>query len=326
MTTGLQTLFDQLKLGTILREPERVYGGLLHKMLKVETEQGIYAVKRLNPTIMKRPHVTEHFAYSEVVARAAVQNGISGIAAIGESEVVHQIGDAHFMVFPWSDAEATSAERVRVEHCVKVGKILAELHQMSNLFPKSDQEPQMDSKRIEWESFLTHGGECRNLFESHLPKLKLWDEKACLASEKVQAYQVISHRDLDCKNVLWAADQDPFVIDWESVGLVNPMSELLEAALSWAGAEILAFDQVKFISLVKSYLEAGGILQGELDEILDFGYRNKLEWLAYNIKRCNGMEAAEKLEIELAKREVKETIEALQAYELLIPELHRLLS
>lgn len=326
MTTELQSLFDQLKLGMILRGPERVYGGLLHKMLKVETERGVYAVKRLNPTIMKRAHVTGHFSYSEVVARIAVHNGIPGIAAIGEDKVVYQIGEVHFMVFPWSEAEVISAESVTVEHCVKVGKILAGLHQMSSQFPKSGQEPQMDSEKIEWESFLNNNEKCRDLFESNLLQLKSWDEKACLASAQVQAYQVISHRDLDCKNVLWDTNQDPYAIDWESVGWVNPMVELLETALSWAGAEILAFDQVKFIVFVKSYLEAGGILQGELDAILNFGYRNKLEWLAYNIKRCNGMEAADELEIELAKKEVIETIEALKTYERLIPELRILLS
>jgi Ser/Thr protein kinase RdoA (MazF antagonist) len=326
MKTELQSLFDQLKLGKIVSEPERVYGGLLHKMLKVETEQGMYAVKQLNPTIMKRPHVMEHLVYSELVAKAAVQNGIPGIVAIGESELVHQIGDVHFMVFPWSQAETISAERVGVEHCIKVGKILAELHQMSSRFPPSGQEWQMDLEKIEWDSFLTNDGECRNLFESYLPQLKIWDEKAYLASQKVQADQVISHRDLDCKNVLWDANQNPIVIDWESVGWVNPMSELLEIALSWSGADILAFEEVKFLSFVESYLEADGILQGELDAILDFGYRNKLEWLAYNIKRCNGMEVAEEMEIELAKHEVTETIEGLRAYERLIPLLGRLLS
>ncbi|BES63763.1 aminoglycoside phosphotransferase family protein [Gottschalkiaceae bacterium SANA] len=326
MATKLQSLFDQLILGKIVSQPERVYGGLLHKMLRVETEQGMYAVKQLNPTIMKRTHVVEHLVYSELVARAAVQNGIPGITAIGESELVHQIGDAYFMIFPWSQAQTISAERVGVEHCVKVGKILADLHQLSSRFPLSVQEPQRDMEKIEWDSFLTDDEECRNLFESYLPQLKIWDEKAYLVSQKVQADQVISHRDLDCKNILWDADQNPIVIDWESVGWVNPMSELMEIALYWSGAEILEFDQVKFISFVESYLEAGGVLQGDLDAILDFGYRNKLEWLVYNIKRCNGMEVAEEMEIELAKHQVTETIEGLQTYERLIPLLGRLLS
>lgn len=95
------------------------------------------------------------------------------------------------------------------------------------------------------------------MFESYLPQLKIWGEKVYLASQKVQADQVISHRDLDCKNILWDADQNPIVIDWESVGWVNPMSELMETALYWSCAEILEFDQVKFISFVESYLEAG---------------------------------------------------------------------
>ena len=143
-----------------MSQPERVYGGLLHIMLRVKTEQGMYAVKQLNPTIMKRAHVVEHLVYSELVARAAVQNGIPGITAIGESELVHQIGDAYFMIFPWSQAQTISAERVGVEHCVKAGKILADLHQLPSRFPLSVQEPQRDMEKIEWDSLLTNDGEC----------------------------------------------------------------------------------------------------------------------------------------------------------------------
>ena len=47
--------------------------------MKVESDQGIYAVKILNPTIMKRDHVMEHLEFSEEVARQATQNGISGL-------------------------------------------------------------------------------------------------------------------------------------------------------------------------------------------------------------------------------------------------------
>lgn len=45
----------RLLLGEIMGEPVPVPGGLLHSMYRVETKQGRYAVKALNPEIMRRP-------------------------------------------------------------------------------------------------------------------------------------------------------------------------------------------------------------------------------------------------------------------------------
>lgn len=42
-------------LGKIIEEPKLVTGGLMHKMYHVSTDQGEYAIKLLNPDIMKRP-------------------------------------------------------------------------------------------------------------------------------------------------------------------------------------------------------------------------------------------------------------------------------
>lgn len=44
--------------------------------------------------------------------------------------------------------------------------------------------------------------------------------------------QVISHRDLDPKNVMWDG-MNPYLIDWEAAGPVNPYQEFLEVALYW---------------------------------------------------------------------------------------------
>ena len=44
---------------------------------------------------------------------------------------------------------------------------------------------------------------------------------------------VISHRDLDPKNVLWHGEE-ALVIDWEAAGYVNPYQELLEVINYWA--------------------------------------------------------------------------------------------
>ena len=53
----IEQLIKRYNLGDITGDILPVSGGLMHKMFKVQTSTGIYAVKCLNPEIMKRPGV-----------------------------------------------------------------------------------------------------------------------------------------------------------------------------------------------------------------------------------------------------------------------------
>ena len=57
MEFDFKTIFRQLGFGDPTAQPQRVTGGYLHKMFQVETPSGKYAVKLLNPLIMKRPGI-----------------------------------------------------------------------------------------------------------------------------------------------------------------------------------------------------------------------------------------------------------------------------
>lgn len=65
----LSALFRKYGLGDICGETEPVSGGLMHKMYKVRTVSKAYAVKCLNPEIMKRPGVLENYAQAEDLER-----------------------------------------------------------------------------------------------------------------------------------------------------------------------------------------------------------------------------------------------------------------
>lgn len=41
-------------IGALLEKPEEITGGLLHKMYRIRTAEGDYAVKEMNPEIRKR--------------------------------------------------------------------------------------------------------------------------------------------------------------------------------------------------------------------------------------------------------------------------------
>jgi len=70
MDTEISELMECLDLGAVLEEPKQVAGGLLHKMYRVDTDKGAYAVKVLNPEIMKLPAALRNMVYSEKIAAA----------------------------------------------------------------------------------------------------------------------------------------------------------------------------------------------------------------------------------------------------------------
>lgn len=55
----------QCNLGQVIENAIRVNGGLSHRMYKVVTDKGIYAVKELNKGIMKRKEAYSNFVFSE---------------------------------------------------------------------------------------------------------------------------------------------------------------------------------------------------------------------------------------------------------------------
>lgn len=57
----------------MLSMPEEIAGGLLHRMYAVETTQGKYAIKALNPQIMLRPVAMQRFINLEQIANTALK-------------------------------------------------------------------------------------------------------------------------------------------------------------------------------------------------------------------------------------------------------------
>ncbi len=54
MNYNIEKLIRKTNLGNKIITVDKVTGGLSHRMYKVVTDKGIYAVKKLNPNVMKR--------------------------------------------------------------------------------------------------------------------------------------------------------------------------------------------------------------------------------------------------------------------------------
>ena len=114
-------------------------------------------------------------------------------------------------------------------------------------------------------------------------------ELQAAALSVLQQDQVISHGDLDHKNVLWDKAGEPLLIDWESARRLNPTYELLLEALDWGGITA-HFETGPFVAFLEAYLDAGGrIVADEIPAVADAIQGTWVEWLLFNVGRAVGL-------------------------------------
>ena len=63
----MEELIKECNLGTTIKSINRVTGGLSHRMYKIVTDKGVYAIKELNSGIMKKRTAYSNFLFAEKV-------------------------------------------------------------------------------------------------------------------------------------------------------------------------------------------------------------------------------------------------------------------
>jgi thiamine kinase-like enzyme len=111
--------------------------------------------------------------------------------------------------------------------------------------------------------------------------MALWYARYRQVLPDLYRHQVLSHRDLDQKNVLWPDAETPLLIDWESAGMINPTVELADVALNWSGVTVGEPDPAAFAAVVAAYRDHGGRLTDEPRDALYAVLVNWLAWLRY---------------------------------------------
>jgi len=324
-----EKLCNTLQLGEIFSGPETISGGLLHRMYAIETTLSKYAIKALNPQIMHRPAVMQNFINSEGVANIAANNIPALPAKSYNGNVIQQIENQFYLVFDWVDGRSLKTNEINIVHCEKIGAILADIHltDFSELDITNDWP---DNEQItDWNYYLQKGQDNStvwvNLLLETIDKLYDWNAQANKSSRLLASDMVMSHRDLDPKNVLW--DQDnPIIIDWEAAGYINPMKELIETAIYWSESEMGNIDKERFLAVIGSYRKRCGTLQGNWRMVLESGFLGKLGWLEYSLKRSLWIECTDEEEQKMGTAQVTGTINSIIRYADMICELEKWLN
>lgn len=315
----LKQVFSVLDIGSPIGSPTSVHGGLLHRMWRVETESGTFAVKVLNPEIMSRPDAKRNFRNSERVARIARNNGICTVTArtVGNDPWLESDG-SYVMVFDWIDGRMLPPEECTLKHAMKIGEVLFQIHRLNIVL--DDVKPSIWSGIPEdtWKVHINDAHESVSCWQfdsaTLLNDVINWSRLHQDASKKLAQRMIMSHGDLDAKNVLWDNTQSPYVIDWESAGYLNPTVELIEVAMNWSRNKDGTSDRTRFQALVRSYLQAGGTLSGDALDALYGSMGGMLGWLEYNMRRSVDNEVFSRDERHLAQKEVKQTVHQLTQF------------
>ena len=312
-------LIGEEELGTLVKSITKVTGGLSHRMYKVVTDKGIYAIKELNSGVMKRQDAYSNFIFSEKVTDIVKENGITAIGAIKlkNNDIMRKINNRYFMAFDWIEGKTLKAEEITEKHCEIVGEILAKIHNIDFSKIEDNERKKINIEQFDWNTYLElakkENKAYQNILEKNIDLLYELNKKSNEAIKYVNENLVISHTDLDRKNVMWQ-EYKPFIIDWEASGYINPTIELIQVAWYWSGGDIENLDYNKFEIVVNSYKKnSKNETDTNIKKIIYADIYGGLGWLDYNFKRSLCIENDYKQEeIELAESEIVQSIEEIK--------------
>ena len=311
-------------LGELVSEPKPLTGGLLHRMFAIETTQGKYAVKLLNPEIMKRPTALQNYINSEKISNFILYFVPAISAEKINEDFIQRVNDQYYLVYKWLEGETLKQINIDNRHCEKIGGILADIHMTDFSSLGLTTEINDNNHIIDWDFYLEKGKDERlewvGVLLENIDNLKKWNSTATEAKEVLSLNVVISHRDLDPKNVMWKLHK-PVLIDWESAGFINPMHDLIETAIYWSTKETGEIEKQKFFTFIRGYKNRYGEVHSDWRRVLSNGLNGKLEWLEYSLKRSLWIECTDEEEQKMGTDQVTGTIYEIRNYVNQIPKL-----
>ncbi len=324
-TDHLRCLCSHHGLGAPTSAPTKVTGGFHHKMWRIETERGTYAVKQLSPDVdLSDEDTVKGYNVSEAIAETFASVGIAAVVALKAADDYLTIVGGHgYLVYPWCDYTALPIGHADTRHGLEIARLLARMHG-ADIHVAGIKETELEAFPVERVDELVHeAAECHPLcatalsnHRQRLGEIVALHNKAIVELNKEL---VIGHGDLDQKNILWDHRDRPVLIDWECAGKLNPTYEIIQAALDWSGAASELRPGL-FRRMLETYQDTGGELEVDaMEASLDYIAGESLIFLLYRIGLS--LEDADSTQEEIEAEQIDLVIASVLRLKQLAPEL-----
>ena len=305
--TFFQDLLNKYDLGDLLDTPILLPGGLLHESYKLSTSTGNYAVKLINPSVLKEEYALKEFEKESRMEDMLSKAGVNAVYPIAyDGNKMLEVNGRYFYLADWFDGMPLSIDDVTEYHCQAVAEQLARIHNIE----VRETEKSSAVLDIDFDRYLERCQKASlpfaELLKENLELLKNTLSRCNQSISKVPSVLTFCHNDYDLKNVLWNKDQFR-IIDLEAVGFNNPYREIMSSALSWSGADDLRFDEKMFDVYLDSYFRNSRLdLKINWADVYD-AETGRLTWLEFNLDKALKEDASAE-EKEAAIREINKTI------------------
>lgn len=325
----LKFICAELDLGVLKGDTTSIYGcrgGSF--MWRVSTDKTIYAVKQLAAVIdLKSEKIIAKYELSETIAYQFSQQGIQAVSAIMKAgKHLIMIDSIGYLVYPWVEGYTLGRDEVSKKHALKVAEIIAKLHRI-NLNVPDIAAPRVDIHTNEKiTKAIERAVSCQCSFATRLK------ENQQLILSLNDSYQniipllledtLVTHGDLDQLNILWDKNDQPILVDWESVRKLNPTREIIRTSLDWSGIGTENFSLALYTRMLETYVKSGGVINANhVNAALYSSFGSMINWMLYNIEvACTSVAQMEK---DTATREVHDALSNMISMKRLIPELFK---
>ena len=240
-----------------------------------------------------------------------------------DGKCIIELDGSFYVIFDWIEGKSNFVPDILEHHCAQVGRVLGKIH-TANIKVDSIEKNHGIRGEYDWKMLFEKAkqcnAECCSVLQENLVDIMRWDNHVVSALSEVSQDQVISHRDLDPKNIMWNNDE-LYIIDWEAAGYVNPFQELIEVLNYWISDETGKYNKAKFDALMQAYTENMDIGNVNWDAVMACSFDGMLGWLEYSIKRALGMEGSKTKDRQEGMQQTKGTILELKKYENQIEQL-----
>ena len=297
----------------------RVDGGMAHTMWRLQTDRGVFAIKQINRN-WAVPHEAAGYERASQIESAA---GAAGIpiappvrhAQTGMCIVEIAVGDARpltFRVHEWVDGSVLRQEECGPDEARAIGGILACIHALG--ISAGDRSPPMPPAvhREHWRSLLERGASAE--WHDDLAAIQPAIDELIVVAASGGGERVMSHRDLDAKNVLRTPDGRLVIIDWDTAGPTVPREDVARHAIVWGGGYEHDPDPESVRAFIAGYRDAGGEFAAPRREDFAEYMRAMLGSLAFNLGRTLGERLADETHRPIAERQVAHLVGAMPRF------------